>query len=290
MSDTATTHGAREQARSLAGAATRFAPTIPAGDASDLPEGITADRVIWEETIGPGGAGGHRLPRGTIVRLTDLDGDACAQTLVYNALRPIERLNVADTVKVQWQAYLGTGSLLLSDMGRALMSIAADTSGRHDALCGSSNEAGNTARYGSGGVHGPFPNARDRFAVALAKYGLGRRDLVQAINFFKGVRVEADGGLTFTGGGEPGGYVELRAELPVIIAITNTPHVLDPRSVYSATALRITAWSDRPTDRTDELWASTPERERAFLNSEALLSEFGIGSGLNAEPDTGRSQ
>jgi uncharacterized protein YcgI (DUF1989 family) len=31
--------------------------------------------------------------------------------LVYNAEHPTERLNVADTVKVQWQAYLGLGSL-----------------------------------------------------------------------------------------------------------------------------------------------------------------------------------
>jgi urea carboxylase-associated protein 2 len=209
---------------------------------------------------------------------------------VYNALRPIERLNAADTVKVQWQAYLGTGSLLLSDMGRALMSIAADTSGTHDALCGCSNEARNAAKYGSGGVHGSFPNARDRFAVALAKYGLSRRDLVPAINLFKGVRVEADGELAYTGGSAAGAYVELRAELPVILAITNTPHVLDPRAVYSATGLRITAWSDRPTDRGDELWASTPERERAFLNSEALLAEFGIDSAPDRETRAGRPQ
>ena len=66
-------------------------------------------------------------------------------------------------------------------------------------MCGASNSARNTAKYGSGGVHGAFPNARDRFAVALAKFGLDRRDIVPNVNFFKRVRVDADGTLRFDG-------------------------------------------------------------------------------------------
>jgi urea carboxylase-associated protein 2 len=274
MGDTATTHGARAQARSLAGTAARFQPTVPATSATDLPAGVSAADVIWDETLGGGSAAAHRLPRGTVVRLTDLEGEACANVLVFNARHPLERLNVADTVKVQWQAYLGAGSLLLSDMGRVLMSIATDTSGRHDALCGCSNERRNAAKYGSGAVHGPFPNARDRFAVALAKYGLDRRDIVPSINLFKGVRVEPDGALVYTGGTGPGAFVEVRAELPVIVAIANTPHVLNPHTVYDTTALRITAWSDHATSRDDALWTSTPEAERAFLNTESFIQEW----------------
>jgi uncharacterized protein len=275
---TATTHAAQAHARSQAGARDPYQPTIPATDASGLPEGVDPQAVIWEETIGPGGYSRHRLPRGAVVRLTDVEGDACANVLVYNALRPAERLNVADTVKVQWQAYLGSGSLLLSDMGRVLASIAADTSAHHDALCGASNERRNAAKYGSGAVHGPAPNARDRFAVALAKFGLARRDIAPCVNFFKGVRVASSGALEFTGGAGAGSYVELRAELPLLFAVVNTPHVLDPRTEYTASALRITAWQATPTGRTDPLWASTPEAERAFLNSEAMLQEWGAAA------------
>ena len=159
-------------------------------------------------------------------------------------------------------------------MGRALMSIAADTSGRHDALCGGSNERRNAAKFGTGSVHGPCPNARDRFAVAVAKFGLARREIPPCVNFFKGVRVAPSGDLEFTGGAGAGTYVELRAELPVFFAVANTPHVLDPRTDYTATALRITAWRAAPTTRADALWSSTPEVERAFLNSEAFLQEW----------------
>lgn len=275
MSTTATTHGARDHARRLASEVAKFQPTVPASDARDLPSGVMPERVVWEETLGPGGSAMRRLPRGCVVRLCDVEGDACANVLVYNALRPVERLNVADTVKVQWRAYLSEGSLLLSDMGRAMMSIAADTSGAHDALCGSSNERRNATKYGDGAVHGRFPNARDRFAVALAKFGLDRRDIVPSVSFCKGARVTENGSLTFVPGAGAGAYVALRAEMPVLFAVANVPHVLDPRKQYVATALRLTAWQAEPTTRADALWSSTPEIERAFLNTEQLLQEFG---------------
>ena len=102
----------------------------------------------------------------------------------YNADRPIERLNVADTVKVQWNAYLGKGRLLLSDMGRVLMSIVADTCERHDTFCGCSDEKSNAARYGRGENYGPFPNARDRFLLALLKYGMGKKDIPRRTSTF----------------------------------------------------------------------------------------------------------
>jgi urea carboxylase-associated protein 2 len=272
MSQTATPEAARAHARAQAATTTWDQPTIPATAAVELPEGVDPATVVWDETIGPGGAAARALERGTRVRLTDLRGDACANVLAYCAPRPIERLNVADTVKVQWQAYLGEGSLLLSDMGRVLMSIRADSCGGHDALCGASNSVRNAAKYGSGRVHEKFPNARDGFAMALAKFGLDRRDVVPNVNFFKHVRVDDDGTLHFDGAmSSPGAFVELLAELPVILAVANTPHVLDPRSEYSVTELRITAWTDAPTTRADPLWASSPEAERAFLNTEDVL-------------------
>lgn len=274
--DTSTTLAARDHARAQGERRVAYQPTVPAAaatgvlDASGTP--VAQERLLWDDVIGPGGDSSRVLPRGATLRLTDLEGDACANLLAYNAAQPLERLNVADTVKVQWQAYLGTGSLLLSDMGRVLMAITTDTCGTHDALCGASSRARNEAKYGSGGVHGEHPNARDRFAVSLAKHGLARRDIVPNVNLFKGVRVEADGALTFVGdASHAGAIVELRAELPVIVAVANTPHVLDPRPAYTVTPLRVTAWSDRPTTRDDARWGATPEGERAYLQTEEFL-------------------
>src|SRR3954471_17890622 len=155
-------------------------PTVPATAAKDLPPGVANDDVVWDEIVAGGGYAHRRLSVGTHVRLTDLDGDACAVLCLHSALDPSERLNVADTVKVQWQAYPTAGSLLLSDRGRVLATITADTSGHHDALCGSSTRAANEARYGDGTAQGPSPSARELLVLALAKQGLERRDLPPA--------------------------------------------------------------------------------------------------------------
>jgi uncharacterized protein YcgI (DUF1989 family) len=164
-------------------------------------------------------------------------------------------------------------------MGRVLLSVVADTSGTHDALCGGSNRTRNEEKYGNGSVHGDHPNARDRFAVALAKHGLGRRDIVPNVNLFKGVTVDGDGRLRFRDDApRPGAYVELRAEMPVLVVVANTPHVLDPRAGYHVTPLRISAWSDQATTREDPAWAATPEGERAYLQTEELLANTGGAS------------
>ena len=260
---------ARDHARAQGGTRVRGMPTLPASEAADLPEGVLPAGVVWDETLEAGEYCARVLKRGTRARLVNLEGDACANVLLYNADRPIERLNVADTVKVQWNAYLGPGMLLLSDMGRVLASITADTSGRHDTFCGASSERSNARRYGRGENYGPQPNARDRFALALAKYGLGRKDIPANVNFFKRVKVEEDGSLAFAGGpGDAGEFVELRAEMNVLLVVANTPHVLDPRPAYTASPLRVLAYRGEVTPEDDSIRTGSPEALRAFQNTE----------------------
>jgi urea carboxylase-associated protein 2 len=264
--------GARAHARAMAGTQVETMPTVPATEARDLPAGVSATAVLWEETLGAGGYAAKRLNRGARLRLLDLQGDACLSMLLFNPELPVERLNVADTVKVQWNGYLGAGRLLLSDMGKVLMSIVEDTARTHDAFCGASNATSNARRYGGGDNWGPHPNARDRFALAAAKFGLGRRDIHPAINWFKGVRISPDGSTVFDGGPfSPGRHVTLRAEMDLIVVLANCPHVLDPRAAYTATPARLTAWRGEPTAPDDPIRNATPEGLRAFLNVEEDL-------------------
>jgi urea carboxylase-associated protein 2 len=265
---TATTHGAREHARAQAGTVTDAMPTIPASDATDLPPGVAAAAVLWDEVVAGGGYTSATLPRGARLRLTDLQGDACAGLLLHRRDAPSERLNVADTVKVQWQAYLRAGQLLLSDMGRVLAAVVEDTSERHDTFCGTTTRRRNEARYGDGAPDGPCPNGRDHFGVALAKHGLARRDIAPNINLFKGIRVADDGTLQLDAEPRPGAHVELRLELPVIVTLVNVPHPLDPRPTYTVTPLRVTAWRGAPSATGDPIRYGSPEGERAYLNTD----------------------
>lgn len=265
---TATTAGARDHARAMAGTVVAAMPTLPPTEATDLPSGVEAADVLWDEVVAPGGYTSVVLPVGARLRLTDVDGDACAGLLLHRADRPAERLNVADTVKVQWQAYLGPGSLLLSGQGRVLAAIVDDTSGRHDALCGTSTEPANTGRYGDGAADGPCPNGRDHMALALAKHGLGRGDVAPNVNLFKGAPVASDGTIGWDGDVRPGTHVELRAELPLIASIVDVPHPADPRPDYTVTGLRVTAWRGDPAGADDPIRLATPEATRAYLATE----------------------
>jgi urea carboxylase-associated protein 2 len=256
---------ARAHARAMEGSVAEAMPIIPP-IASDLPAGVATDDLLWEERIAGGGYASRLLPRGSYLRLIDLEGDACASVQLFNAEMPTERLNVADTVKIQWNAYLGAGKLLLSDMGRVMMSIVADDAESHDAFCGASNAASNARVYGNGSNSGPYPNARDRLLLGVGKHGLGRRDVHPCINLFKGVTIETDGAVVpVLGPFAPGRTMLLRAEMNVILIVANCPHVLDTR-LWSVTPLRATAWRGAITDADDSIRNATPEGRRAFLN------------------------
>jgi urea carboxylase-associated protein 2 len=262
-------NAARAHARAMEGTVVAAMPVLPPR-ADDLPAGVSVDDLLWEETIAGGGYASRLIARGTRLRLIDLEGDACASLLLFNAATPTERLNIADTVKVQWDAYPSAGSLLLSDMGRVLASLEQDDAGTHDAFCGASNAASNQRRYGDGRNSGAYPNARDRLLLGAAKHGLGRRDVHPCINLFKGVRIGADGTIVpQIGPFVPGRSLTLRAEMDVILVVANCPHVLDERP-WSVTPLRATAWRGPVHADDDPIRIATPERRRAFLNTEDL--------------------
>lgn len=269
-SGTASLEAARAHARSQAGADVVHRATIPSTGAVDLPPGIAPAQVRWDERLAAGSYTSVELRRGSVVRVSDLTGDTCVNVQVFNRHLPSERLNPADTVKVQWQAYLEAGSLLLSDRGRVLMTFVADTGSGHDALCGHRPRRANDEQYGSGRIGGPTPATRDLLALAAARHGLERRDLSGGINLFASVPVGADGSLGLAAPSGRPAHVELRADLDVIVLLAVAPHPLDDRPAYVAGDVRVTAWAaDHPDP--DPFRATTPERTRAFENTDQLL-------------------
>lgn len=246
---TQTLGGARDHARAQAGTLVQAMPTLPASAWPDPPPGVPAEDLTWAEVVAPEGGTSKALARGTHLRLRDIEGAACAHLMLYNALGDWERLNVADTVKIPWQAYLGHGHPLLSDQGRVLATIVDDDSGRHDAICGAS------------------PAARDRFINLAAKHGLGPRDIPPTVSFFEGVRIQDDGALAYLGSAGPGRAVTLRCELPVVVLIANTAHPAATSERPAVTALEVLAWKGEPTSPGDELWSATPELQRALENT-----------------------
>lgn len=267
--DTATTKGAREHARAQADRRVDGMPTVPASSWTPLPSGVEPDAMTWAETIPGGRYTTKTLRRGTRLRLTDTTGTACASVAFWRADAPWERLCLPDTAKVPWQAYLGTDHPLLSDQGRVLATIVADSSGHHDALCGTTTLASNAAKYGDGSVHSSSPAGRELLLLAAAKNGLAAADVAPTVSFFQGVHVETDGALTFTGSAGAGAAVDLIVHLDCIVAVSNTAHPLDPSPTFDTGLLELLAWTAdgdlrQLIDRRD----TTPEFQRAVANSE----------------------
>ncbi len=241
---TATTAGARAHAREQHGKTADTMRHVPAASApahllAGLPDGVIP---TWAESLAFGRYTTLALARGTRIRLTDTAGDACVHTLFYRTGALHERLNIADTVKVPWQAYPGAGHPLLSDAGRLMATIVADTSSRHDALTGATTLAGNTAKYGTGTAHSTSPAARELLALGALKNGLGTRDVAPSLSFFKGITVDPAGSITFTGSAGPGAAVELLLQMDTVVVLANTAHPLDPRPDFTGTAVDIVAW------------------------------------------------
>ncbi|TFV51728.1 urea amidolyase associated protein UAAP1 [Blastococcus sp. TF02A_35] len=283
-SATATTAGARAHARAQHGRTADLMRHVPPASAPAapgvVPDGLSAEALRWAETVAPGGYATAVLARGTRLRLTDRDGAACASVLLHRADSPHERLNVADTVKVPWQAYLSAGHPLLSGFGRVLATVVADTSGQHDALTGTTTREGNLARYGAAAPESGSPAGRELLTLGALKHGLGVRDLPPSVSFFQGVRVRADGSFEWLGSAGPGASVDLLLHVDTVVLLANTAHPLDPRPEFTCSPLEVRAWA-APGDLhrlvAGELVGPLgPEHVQAIANTDADLLARGV--------------
>ena len=178
--------------------------------------------------------------QGQTFRILDLEGNQAVDTLFYSARNPAERYSAPDTIQAQRNLYLTTGTRLQSNEGNTLLTIVADTCGRHDTLGGACSAESNTVRYALDKLH--MHSCRDSFLMALARneYGLSKRDLSSNINFFMNGPVTPAGGLTFADGiSAAGRYVEMRAETDVIVLISNCPQLNNPCNGYNPTPVEV---------------------------------------------------
>jgi urea carboxylase-associated protein 1 len=185
-----------------------------------------------------------KVTRGQTLRIVDLEGNQAADVIFYNADDVAEHYSATDTLLRQGGIYLTTGSVLYSNEGQPMLTIVADTCGRHDTLGGACAAESNTVRYA---LQKKFMHScRDNYLLAIqqADIGLGKADLVPNINFFMNVPVTADGQLTFADGvSGPGKYVELRAEMDVWVLISNCPQLNNPCNAYNPTPIRLLVWN-----------------------------------------------
>src|SRR5690349_15259943 len=188
---------------------------------------------------------GHTLivRKGQVFRIVDLEGNQAVDTLFYSAADPVERYSAVDTIREQGNIYLSTGSRLLSTEGNVLMSIVADTCGRHDTLGGACAAESNQVRYAIEKRY--MHSCRDTFLLTLAccTRDMTKRDITANVNFFMNVPVTPEGKLTFEDGiSGAGRYVEMQAHMDVRVLISNCPQLNNPCNGYNPTPVQLLVW------------------------------------------------
>ena len=199
--------------------------------------------AIYDFTLPAGHGWMHEIERGQTLRIVDLEGNQAADTLFYTAHDMSDRYSAQDTIRAQGAIYLTTGTKLMSSEGNVLLTITADTCGRHDTLGGACATESNQVRYA---LDKRWMHAcRDTFMLQVLRWGRGasKADITHNINFFMNVPVTPEGGLSFEDGVSAGGrYVEMRAEMDVIALISNCPQLNNPCNAYNPTPVRLLIW------------------------------------------------
>ncbi len=240
----------------------QFAPKALPGSSPLPAPALAADRIIATETIPGGWYWSTRLKAGEALRIGQSLGPSSVSLIAWSAMDSSERLNLPDTVKVQWTTAMTKGRVIFSDMGRVMFSVIEDSSGAHDGLVGGSTAASNAARY-----PGVTRNTRDNFVLVAGKLGLDRRDIPSALTLFAPVRVTADGSFVWRPElSHSGDYIDLRAEMDLIVGLSNCPHPLDPNPDYAPNPVDITRYIDAIA--ADDLCrTATAEAVRGFENN-----------------------
>lgn len=201
-------------------------------------------KAQFREVVRAGDPWMKTIRRGQIFRIHDIEGNQAADTLFFNAADPEERYSAVHTIRKQSGIYLTTGSELISTRGRKMLTITADTCGRHDTLGGACAAESNTVRYAHEKKH--MHSCRDSFLRAIAEWPhhrLAKKNITANINFFMNVPVTPDGKLTFEDGiSDAGKYVEMRAEMDVICLISDCPQLNNPCNAYNPTPVEVIIW------------------------------------------------
>jgi uncharacterized protein len=237
--------------------------------------GVDTGKVMWSEVLPGGSHWSWRMPRGSAIRFVALDAGANLSLVLYSALEKLERYNMPDSLKAQHTAHYTRGHVLMSDMGRSMASVTADSLGWHDPLGALLDNELMNAKYGEQRYeqarNAMYRSGKDGLLIEIGKYGLTRRDLIAPVNLFSKVSVDAQGRFGFAADhAKAGDFVELRFDMDVILAVSSAPHALDPNPVYAPKKVGLVAWRCGAAPADDFCRAFRPENARALHNSDML--------------------
>ncbi len=176
------------------------------------------------------------IRKGDVLRVIDLEGKQVMALVCFSLERPSEKFWVANTAKLNNTPYLSKGNVLYSDYARKMFTIVEDTVGVHDLLCGSCCAEIDFVQYGMEEHFGCMEN----LAEVLKEYGVSRGDIPMSFNIFMNAPIEEDGSFAIKEPvSGPGDWIDLKAEMDLIVGMSNCPQDLNPCNGGNPSPLKV---------------------------------------------------
>ena len=173
-----------------------------------------------------------------VLRVIDLAGKQVADLIAYQ--QDLKKLSTGVTIDQNSSLKIEKGNSLFSNYYDKMLTVIEDTVGKHDLLFPACSPAMYKAQYKINEYH---PSCSGNLGKAVKKYGV-KEEIPTPFNIFMNTNTAANGKITVD---EPlskaGDFIELRAEMNVIIAISACPVEESQCNGYQCTPIKVQIYS-----------------------------------------------
>ncbi|MEX2373630.1 MAG: urea carboxylase-associated family protein [Dehalococcoidia bacterium] len=171
-----------------------------------------------ERRLAPQTGAAFEVRRGQVLRVTDPTGGQVSDVIAFAAADTREWLSSGRTIDYNETILMTAGHALFSNRSNEMLTITADTVGRHDFLLAPCSPEMFRRTYG---IEGEHPSCFANLAAALAPFGIEPDAIPTAFNVFMNVQVLPSGEWRIDPPpSRAGDYIELRAEMDLVAGVT----------------------------------------------------------------------
>ena len=161
---------------------------------------------------------GFTVQKGQIIRVIDVEGEQVSDLVCFAERDTQEYLSSARSIDYGGKIYFSTGDVLYSNLSNPMLTIMEDRVGKHDFLFAPCSQEMFQISYG---ISEPHPNCLDNLVKNLQTFGIQAAQIPTPLNIFMTSRLDVNGKILINPPlSQPGDYIDLRAEMDLIVAIT----------------------------------------------------------------------
>ena len=180
--------------------------------------GNGSEAAVTRQRIAPQSGVGFTLPAGHTLRVIDPLGEQVSDLVAFSQSDRDEWLSSGRTIDYNNTIYFTTGHVLYSNRSTPMLTIMADSVGRHDFLYTPCSADTFTILYQHTGHH---PSCFENLVTGLRRFGIAPDRIPTTFNIFMNVEVGRDGTLAvLPPRSKPGDAISFRAEMDLIVGLT----------------------------------------------------------------------